>query len=122
MQAGAMHEGLLAGMAHPQLHKALVAVHEDPSRSWSLPELAGIAGMSRSGFAAVFKQVVGSTPGDYLASFRLCIAQGMLRRGLPLKHIAQDVGYGSTAALSRAFKAGCGASPREWRNAGAARA
>lgn len=117
MQAGAMHEGLLAGMAHPQLHKALVAAHEDPARAWSLPEMSAIAGMSRSNFAAVFKQTVGSTPGEYLAAYRLCIAQGMLRRGLPLKHIAQDVGYGSTAALSRAFKAGCGASPREWRNA-----
>ena len=116
MQAGAMHDGLLAGMAHAQLHKALVSMHEDPSRAWSLPELAAIAGMSRSSFAAVFKQVVGNTPGEYLAAFRLCIAQGMLRRGLPLKHIAQDVGYGSTAALSRAFKAGCGVSPREWRN------
>jgi len=122
MQAGAMHDGLLAGMAHPQLHKALVAAHEAPAKSWSLTELAGIAGMSRSSFAAVFKQVVGSTPGDYLGAYRLCIAQGLLRRGLPLKHIAVDVGYGSTAALSRAFKAGCGASPRDWRNADAARA
>lgn len=117
MQAGATQDGLLAGMAHPQLHKALVAMHEDPSRAWSLPQLAAIAGMSRSSFAAVFKQAVGKTPGDYLAAFRLCIAQGMLRRGQPLKHIAQDIGYGSTAALSRAFKAGCGVSPREWLNA-----
>jgi len=120
MQAGAMHEGLLAGMAHPQLHKALVAAHEDPAKTWSLHELAGVAGMSRSSFAAAFKQTVGSTPGEYIASYRLCIAQGLLRRGLSLKHIAVDVGYGSTAALSRAFKAGCGASPREWRNAEAA--
>jgi AraC-like DNA-binding protein len=82
-----------------------------------LPELAGIAGMSRSSFAAVFKQHVGSTPGEYLAAYRLCIAQGLLRRGVPMKQIAMDVGYGSTAALSRAFKAGCGASPREWKNA-----
>ena len=116
MQAGAMHEGLLAGMAHPQLAKTLIAVHDDPAKPWSLAELAGVAGMSRSSFAAVFKQTVGSTPGEYLASFRLCIAQGLLRRGVAMKHIAVDVGYGSTAALSRAFKAGCGASPREWKN------
>lgn len=117
MQNGAMHDGLLAGMAHPQLHKALVAAHEDPAKAWSLEELAAIAGMSRSSFAATFKRVVGKTPGEYLAAFRLCIAQGLLRRGMALKHVAVDVGYGSTAALSRAFKAGCGLSPREWRNA-----
>lgn len=117
MQTGAVREGLLAGMAHAQLAKALVAVHEDPARGWSLEELARRAGMSRSSFAARFKDTVGATPGEYLASFRLCLAQGLLRRGQPLKLIAQDVGYGSTAALSRAFKAGCGVAPREWRQA-----
>jgi aspartyl-tRNA synthetase len=35
--------------------------------------------------------------------------------GEELKLIAQDVGYGSEAALSRAFKAQSGKSPREWR-------
>jgi len=29
--------------------------------------------------------------------------------------IAADVGYGSEAALSRAFKAQCGQTPREWK-------
>ncbi|MBI0385613.1 helix-turn-helix transcriptional regulator, partial [Streptomyces albiflaviniger] len=32
-----------------------------------------------------------------------------------------DVGYGSEAALSRAFKAQCGLSPREWRQQESAR-
>jgi AraC-like DNA-binding protein len=114
MQQGAMHDGLLAGMAHPQLHKALVAAHEEPAHAWSLETLAARAGMSRSSFAATFKQTLGVTPGEYLASFRLSLAQNLLRRGLPLKHVAQDVGYGSAAALSRAFKAGIGSSPRSW--------
>jgi len=34
-----------------------------------------------------------------------------------MKAIAMDVGYGSEAALSRAFKAQCGLTSREWRNA-----
>jgi AraC-like DNA-binding protein len=34
-----------------------------------------------------------------------------------VKIIAQEVGYGSEAALSRAFKAQVGKSPREWRSA-----
>ena len=37
--------------------------------------------------------------------------------GAFLKLIAQDVGYGSEAALSRAFKAQSGQSPRDWRKA-----
>ena len=38
-----------------------------------------------------------------------------LRQGQALKHIAAEVGYGSEAALSRAFAAQTGQSPREWR-------
>jgi AraC-like DNA-binding protein len=37
--------------------------------------------------------------------------------GKSLKHIAQDVGYRREPALSRAFKAPSGSSPREWRKA-----
>ncbi|HLU00959.1 MAG TPA: helix-turn-helix domain-containing protein [Burkholderiaceae bacterium] len=43
------------------------------------------------------------------------LAQKLLLRGRPLKVIADEVGYGSEAALSRAFKAQAGLSPRQWR-------
>jgi AraC-like DNA-binding protein len=48
------------------------------------------------------------------------LAQKALRKGRSIKLIAQEVGYGSEAALSRAFKAQAGQSPRESRNAQAA--
>jgi AraC-like DNA-binding protein len=115
MNAGAVREGMLAGLAHPQLARSLVALHETPGDDWSLERLAQCAGMSRSHYAATFRAIVDATPGEYLASFRIALAQDALRRGQGLKHIAADVGYGSVAALSRAFKAGCGVSPREWK-------
>lgn len=58
---------------------------------------------------------MGTTPGQYLQGWRVGLAQQALRQGRPLKRIADDVGYGSEAALSRAFKAHTGQSPREWR-------
>ncbi|MEP7157349.1 MAG: AraC family transcriptional regulator, partial [Betaproteobacteria bacterium] len=97
--------------------KALVAMHEQPGQNWSLEDLANIAGMSRSVFAGAFRNAVGSTPGSYLQGWRIRMAQRALRDGHSLKMIAVDVGYGSEAALSRAFKAQCGLSPREWRQA-----
>jgi len=115
MMADATSTGMLSGMAHPQLSRALVALHERPGAPWSLDTLAFEAGMSRSAFALHFRQVVGCTPGDYMADWRLCLAQQGLREGRALKRIAFEVGYGSEAALSRAFKARCGVSPREWR-------
>ena len=36
-------------------------------------------------------------------SWRITLAQGMRRAGRPLKHVALEVGYGSSSALMRAF-------------------
>jgi AraC-like DNA-binding protein len=120
MESGQTRVGMLAGLAHPQLRKAIVAMHDQPGQQWSLEDLAAASGMSRSVFANSFREAVGKTPGSYLQGWRVGLAQKALRQGRSLKLIAQDVGYGSEAALSRAFKAQSGKSPREWRNAQAA--
>lgn len=117
MGEGRVDAGLLAGLAHPNLARALVAMHERPADEWSLETLATEAGQSRSVFAATFRRELGRTPGDYLTRWRVSLAQDALRRGRPLKLIADEVGYGSEAALSRAFKAACGVAPRAWRKA-----
>jgi transcriptional regulator GlxA family with amidase domain len=117
METGSIRSGMLAGMAHPKLRNALIAMHEQPAKEWSLEALAETAGMSRSVFADSFRDIVGCTPGAYLQSWRVSLAQQALRQGRPLKMIAIDVGYGSEAALSRAFKAQSGLAPREWKQA-----
>lgn len=117
MESGEVKGGMLSGLSHPRLRNALVAMHEAPSREWTLDELADAAGMSRSVFATTFRETVGTTPGQYLQGWRIGLAQQALRRGRQLKVIAADVGYGSEAALSRAFKAQTGQSPRAWKNA-----
>jgi AraC-like DNA-binding protein len=117
MQRGLVGEGLLAGLAEPRIAASLVAMHEAPAQAWTLDALARRAGMSRSAFATRFPALVGVPPMNYLAQWRLSLAQDALVRGTGLKRIATDVGYGSEAALSRAFKAHCGLSPRAWRQA-----
>ncbi|OHX22083.1 AraC family transcriptional regulator [Chromobacterium sphagni] len=115
MEANQIRGGMLAGLSHPKLRKALVAMHEQPAQEWSLDALANASGMSRSVFAGAFRSIVGCTPGAYLQGWRIRLAQQALRQGRQLKMIAIEVGYGSEAALSRAFKAQCGITPREWR-------
>ena len=114
MDQGLTQGGTLAGLADPRLAKALVAVHEDPTRGWELSDMAREAGMSRARFAVHFKEVTGDTPVDYLASWRITLAQGMLRAGRPLKHVALEVGYGSASALTRAFIRKIGQPPTHW--------
>lgn len=118
LDRGGVEQGLLSGLGHPRLTRALVAMHEAPERRWTLDALAVTAGLSRSQFAHVFATVVGTSPLDYLARHRITVAQQLLRAGRPLKLVATEVGYGSPAALSRAFAATCGASPRAWLQSG----
>lgn len=114
LDQGLTQGGTLAGLADPRLAKALVGVHEDATRPWTLEDMAQRAGMSRARFAVHFRQVVGDTPADYLASWRVTLAQGLLRSGRPLKHVALDVGYGSASAFTRAFIRKTGQAPTHW--------
>jgi transcriptional regulator GlxA family with amidase domain len=63
METGAIRGGMLAGMSHPKLRRALVAMHEQPQQDWTLDALAALCGMSRSVFANSFRNTLGCTPG-----------------------------------------------------------
>lgn len=111
---GTLQQGVLAGLADPQLARVLTAVATAPAQDFSIERMAGLAGMSRSSFAAAFKARVGIPPGDYLTLLRLARAKDLLLAGRSLKAIAGAVGYGSPTALARAFQRACGVGPRAW--------
>ena len=113
-QESELPPGLLAGLGDAQLARVLVAMHERPGDPWTLHRMAREAGLSRSAFAQRFKAVVNATPADYLASWRLTIAQAELRKGASLKSIADTLGYANASALSRLFTQKIGISAREW--------
>ncbi|TBB21301.1 AraC family transcriptional regulator [Rhizobium ruizarguesonis] len=100
---GTTEPGLLAGLSHPLLHRALVAMHDQPTRAWNSDDLAAMAGMSRSHFMALFREVVGTTPQAYLTGWRLTVARRKLTKGAKVKAVARQVGFGSAAAFSRAY-------------------
>lgn len=106
--------GVVAGMADVRLSRALTAIHSGPARQWRLSELADEAGLSRARFAAQFSEVVGQSPFEYLSAWRIGIAQELLSRGRQLKSIADECGYSSANALSRAFVHHVGMRPSEW--------
>lgn len=111
--------GWLSGLSDAVVGRALSALHENPARTWSVSELADLAGLSRSAFASRFATVVGKSPLKYLATWRLDLAADHLRAGtLRVNEIAEMVGYGSEAALNRAFKAQFGMTPGAFRRNG----
>lgn len=109
-----IQRGTLVGLADPRIAKVLNAIHQSPEQPWTLEAMAERAGMSRARFALHFRNVVGSTPFDYLAEWRIGTAQSLLKKGQPLKTVAPEVGYSSTAALSRAFSQRTGETPTAW--------
>lgn len=106
--------GLIMGLADARLAKSLIALHRSPAEDWSLARMSSEAGMSRSAFAASFKEATGTTPAEYLSDRRLTLAMSQIRSGAPVKLIAADLGYASASSLSKAFKQRFGTSPRGW--------
>ncbi len=104
-QPGGPTHGWLAAFADRHLARALEAMHGAPAQAWTVESLARSAGMSRSGFAARFKAVVGQSPLEYLTRWRMYCASRLLQRGnATLPEVAGQVGYESVAAFNRVFR------------------
>lgn len=113
---GTKTPGWLGALADPRLARAIAAMHAEPGRKWTLAELAGVAGMSRTSFAERFRNVVGRTPLDYLINWRMRLAADRLRRTDDrVNVIALSVGYESEAAFSTTFRRVMGISPGRYR-------
>jgi len=118
--AGAEQAGLLAPReaVDPLIGPALAALQDRPGVNWTLAELAGLAGMSRTLFAARFRAAVGESPMRHLAKIRLGQAAGYLTTtSLSVEAIARRTGYGTNASLSKAFKREFGTPPGQYREA-----
>ncbi|WP_436758126.1 AraC family transcriptional regulator [Streptosporangium sp. V21-05] len=110
--------GWIAALRVPPLAVALRALHSDLARPWTVADLAREAAMSRSAFAALFRDVVGEPPLSYLTSWRVYRAKALLKETRhSLSEIAVSVGYDSDTALSRAFRRFEPLPPGAWRRA-----
>lgn len=119
--------GWLAGLRDRFVGRALTLLHEEPARDWTVDALGSEVGLSRSALHERFVALVGQPPMQYLASWRMQVAAGLLRASQSnVMDIALQVGYDSEAAFTRAFKRLMGEPPAAWRRrqsaAGAAEA
>jgi AraC-like DNA-binding protein len=109
--------GWLKGVADPQIGRALAAIHHNIREAWSADSLAREVSMSRSAFVDRFTTLVGMPPIRYLTIWRLQAAKlGLRETRKTIEQLAQEAGYGSGEAFSRAFKREFGLSPALWRD------
>lgn len=112
----AQSTGWLAGLRDRHIGAALVLMHGQPAKAWTLESLAREIGMSRAGFAERFAAVMGEPAMRYLGNWRLQIALRLLERNdVSIAQAAAEVGYESEAAFNRAFKSKVGLPPGAWR-------
>lgn len=104
MTDGRMQPGL-AGFSDPRICRALEAIHSAPSKSWTVEELARVAGLSRTSFSNRFSELLDHTPLNYLTAWRMQLARHLLVDSeLPIIEVAEQSGYRSEAAFGRVFK------------------
>lgn len=103
--------GWIKGLGDKRLAPALSRMHAQPSRAWSLGDLAEAAGMSRTAFAVRFREVMGRPPLTYLTNWRMLLAERDLRAGASIAEAAEAIGYTSESAFSNAFKRIMGVAP-----------
>jgi AraC-like DNA-binding protein len=100
----------------PVVGRALKMIHNNPAHPWTVANLAHATGVSRAALARRFTELVGEPPMAFLTGWRLALAADLLREpDTTIATIADKVGYGSSFALSTAFKRVRGISPRDHR-------
>ena len=111
--------GLLRGLADARLAPAIQQMHGHVARSWTVPQLAKTAALSRSAFFERFTRTVGVPPMEYLLAWRMAVAKGLLRRqDIGVAEVARRVGYGSASTFSTAFSRHVGQPPGRYAAAG----
>lgn len=107
-----------AAMGHGQqraIVEVLSVIHADCTQSFSVSELASVAGMSETVFYEAFKSVTAATPMQYIKRLRLQEAHRLLSLGLSnVSGAAYGVGYSSLSQFSREFTRVFGANPSSY--------
>jgi AraC-like DNA-binding protein len=106
---------LLRGLSDERLAVALRRLHENPTKGWTVAQLAKAAALSRSTFFERFNRLVGVAPMEYLLGWRMALAKDLLRRkSVTVAEVAKQVGYSSASTFSVAFTRHVGQPPTQY--------
>ncbi|MFF5521955.1 helix-turn-helix transcriptional regulator [Streptomyces coeruleorubidus] len=112
----------LSALHHPGIGKALMAIHGSCAEPWTVESLAREAGMSRSTFSQMFRELVGEPPMRHLTVRRMQEARRLLAdTSVPQQDIAQRIGYRSQVGFHLAFRKEFDMTPGDFRSRRASR-
>jgi AraC-like DNA-binding protein len=95
---------------------SLDKIHNHFSEPLDCSGLAKLACMSSTNFRRCFKQVVGSSPYEYLSACRISAAVNALQEGIMrVEEIGAACGFEDPSAFRRAFKKRMGVAPARWK-------
>jgi AraC-like DNA-binding protein len=98
----------------PHLDRVVAAIDADPGRAWTVDTLAHMGAMSRSAFAAAFREHYGVSPARFVTQIRMARAMRMLSAGASVAEAGAELGYVSTEGFSRRFREHVGVTPSAW--------
>lgn len=111
-----------AGPLDEAVTAVVAAVTARPAEPWTVEGMARLVHLSRSALGERFRRALGRGPAEVLREIRMREARRLLTDpSRPVEYIASAVGYGSTAAFSRAFSSHHGVAPQAWREPSPAR-
>jgi AraC family transcriptional activator of mtrCDE len=112
LSAVGSRQGVLALLERPQTARALSSMLNEPAKAWTLDDLVKCANTSRATLVRHFQATVNMAPLAFLAQLRLTIARRRIRASrTSLAVIAEDIGYQSETAFTRAYQRQFGVSP-----------
>ena len=101
---------------HPIVHRVQDAIEADPAHPWTLVELASLANTSSRHLARLFHLHAGITPIEYINKIRIALARQLLNDPqLPIDHVAERSGFGSSRHLRRVWNEYTNMPPNHWR-------
>lgn len=110
------NSGIQKAQLLQQLRTVMQYIDDNLCSDLKLEDLADTAHMSRSHFSALFKQLNGLSPWEYIVSRRISHAANLLRTtSLPITSIAVDCGFNTTANFNYAFRRQTNKTPTQYR-------
>lgn len=96
-----------------RIERALGVIKQDISLTYSLEQLAKVACLSLTQYKKIFKQSMGMPTHKYITQLRMDRARTLLTHtDLPVRIVAEQVGYQDLSLFSRRFSRHFGQSPK----------